>query len=234
MFRPTTLFTPAFVGGLMALAVAACVTINVYFPEAAAERAADRIIEEVWGPGQTAPGGDGDGSNDQTRYLPPAKDGARFAQQERNAPSAHVAGVAREPSRPLALTLLELLVPAAHAQSDADLDIDTPEVNALTRSMNRRFSELKPLFDAGAIGLTRDGLIEIRDRGAVPLNQRSQLSSLVSAENQDRNALYAAIARANGHPEWEDDIRRTFAQRWISRASQGWYYRTSGGAWTRK
>ena len=30
------------------LAVAGCVTINVYFPAAAAEKAADRIIDEVW------------------------------------------------------------------------------------------------------------------------------------------------------------------------------------------
>ncbi|HUP90612.1 MAG TPA: DUF1318 domain-containing protein [Solimonas sp.] len=29
--------------------VAACVTINVYFPAAAAEKTADRIIDEVWG-----------------------------------------------------------------------------------------------------------------------------------------------------------------------------------------
>jgi hypothetical protein len=28
--------------------VAGCVTINIYFPAAAAERAADRIIDEVW------------------------------------------------------------------------------------------------------------------------------------------------------------------------------------------
>ena len=28
--------------------VAGCVTINIYFPAAAAEKAADRIIEEVW------------------------------------------------------------------------------------------------------------------------------------------------------------------------------------------
>jgi hypothetical protein len=32
----------------VALAVAGCVTINIYFPAAAAERAADRIIDEVW------------------------------------------------------------------------------------------------------------------------------------------------------------------------------------------
>lgn len=28
--------------------LAACVTINVYFPAAAAEKAADKIIDEVW------------------------------------------------------------------------------------------------------------------------------------------------------------------------------------------
>ena len=30
------------------VSTAACVTINIYFPAAAAERAADRIIEEVY------------------------------------------------------------------------------------------------------------------------------------------------------------------------------------------
>jgi hypothetical protein len=30
------------------LSLAACVTINIYFPAAAAEKAADRIIDEVW------------------------------------------------------------------------------------------------------------------------------------------------------------------------------------------
>ena len=33
---------------LAAIALAGCVTINIYFPAAAAERAADRIIDEVW------------------------------------------------------------------------------------------------------------------------------------------------------------------------------------------
>jgi len=31
-----------------ALISAGCVTINIYFPAAAAEKAADRIIDEVW------------------------------------------------------------------------------------------------------------------------------------------------------------------------------------------
>ncbi len=32
----------------LALILSACVTINIYFPAAAAEKAADKIIEEVW------------------------------------------------------------------------------------------------------------------------------------------------------------------------------------------
>ena len=31
-----------------ALVLSACVTINIYFPAAAAEKAADKIIDEVW------------------------------------------------------------------------------------------------------------------------------------------------------------------------------------------
>ncbi len=31
-----------------ALAMSACVTINIYFPAAAAEKAADKLIDEIW------------------------------------------------------------------------------------------------------------------------------------------------------------------------------------------
>ena len=33
---------------VLVLSASACVTINIYFPAAAAEKAADRIIDEVW------------------------------------------------------------------------------------------------------------------------------------------------------------------------------------------
>ena len=46
--------------GLAGMALAGCVTINIYFPAAAAEAAADRIIDEVWQlqPGSTKPSGE--------------------------------------------------------------------------------------------------------------------------------------------------------------------------------
>ncbi|MDP3211328.1 MULTISPECIES: hypothetical protein [Methylotenera] len=33
---------------VLACALPACVTINIYFPAAAAEKAADKIIDDVW------------------------------------------------------------------------------------------------------------------------------------------------------------------------------------------
>lgn len=33
---------------LLALALSSCVTINIYFPAAAAQEAADKIIDDVW------------------------------------------------------------------------------------------------------------------------------------------------------------------------------------------
>jgi hypothetical protein len=50
-----------FAGAAMALVMSACVTINIYFPEAAAEKAADKIIEDVWqleGAGRNEPATD--------------------------------------------------------------------------------------------------------------------------------------------------------------------------------
>ncbi len=127
-----------------------------------------------------------------------------------------------------------LLLFAGHAWAQANLEINTPAVSALQASMQKRFAELGPLFRNGAVGLTRDGFVALRDANAVPLAQRAQVNGLVAAENQDRSALYREIARANGKPEWEGDIRATFAQRWIDKAQGGWYYQNNAGAWTRK
>jgi uncharacterized protein len=192
------------------LFAAACVTINVYFPAAQAERAADRIISDVWGTEPARPDEEPQGRLHEGDWGLGAVEAVRLA----------------------SLSALDFLVPRAEAQ--ADFDIETPEIRALTASMNARHRELKPSYDSGAIGLTADGLVDIRDRNLVPLAERNAVRQLVDAENRDRNALYRAIAVANGRPEWEADIRKTFAQRWISRAEQGWWYRTAAGNWEQK
>lgn len=131
------------------------------------------------------------------------------------------------------LVILQSLTFAAHARG-TNIEINTPAITKLKQSMQQRHGQLAPYYVSGAVGLTRDGMIAMRDANAVPLAQRQSVNALIAAENQDRNALYREIARANGHPEWEKDIRATFSQRWISLAKSGWWYQAANGSWTKK
>ena len=191
--------------------LAACVTINVYFPAAAAQEAADRIINRVYG----TEGGE----------QAPAPAPAPEAQPQPQSQRANVLVVA------IAGTLDWLISPAEAA---ANIDIQTPAIQNLTRAMEQRHGSLAPHYASGAVGMTRDGQLALRDLNAVPLRDRSRVQQLLAEENRDRAALYAEIARANGHPEWEADIRATFARRWIDNAPGGWWYQGGSGGWTQK
>jgi uncharacterized protein len=138
-------------------------------------------------------------------------------------------------SKWMRIAVLSLCLGAADvALAQANLNIDTPAVSALRQSLREGHKQLRPLYVSGAIGLTRDGNIGLRDANAIPLAQRAQVNALIAQANRDRSALYREIARANGKPEWENEIRATFAQRWIERAPAGWYYQNPSGAWVQK
>ena len=98
----------------------------------------------------------------------------------------------------------------------------------------RQRQHLNAWFDAGAIGFSNDGFVSIRDRAAVPLNERRSLEAVVAEENRERAAVYREIAVANGHPEWEGDIQKTFAAEWARNARPGWYFQDASGNWQQK
>jgi len=131
----------------------------------------------------------------------------------------------------LSVTVLALLTTQVHAA--ADLNVNTPAVAGVKASMQSRHQLLLPHYQSGAVGLTADGFVAVKDAGLVPLSQRSAFAALVKDENADRAKLYQGIAAANGHPEWEGEIQRTFAQRWIDRAQAGWLVQRDG-QWVRK
>jgi len=185
----------------LVMTLAACVTINVYFPEAAAERAADRFIQDVLG------------EDEGVRDSGSAESG--------------------QPST-LGFHWADLFVARAWAQSP-NINVDTPQVQAIKARMAERHRQhLAAWYEAGAIGLSNDGLVEIRDRSAIGLSERRNLERVVGEENADRRAVYREIAVANGHPEWEDEIRQTFARQWIANARNGWIYQAADGNWMRK
>lgn len=176
--------------GLMSLMLAACVTVNVYFPEAEIEDAAKEFVDEVIG--------------DQPQASVPQTMNWRMAI-------------------------------ATQAFAAADLTIQSPAIKAIQSRMATRFQDkLATHFDSGALGFKRDGTIEIRDLAKVSLSERSALKQLVAEDNRDRDAVYREIAVANEHPEWEPEIRTTFAEQWIAQARKGWYFQAADGSWTQK
>ena len=186
------------------LFVAACVTINVYFPAEAAEKAADRIIRDVYG-------------EQPLETETPVEPQSRI--QPRELPSA-------------ATVLLDWFI--SPAQANADISVNTPAIQQLKASMEQRHQKLAPYYKSGAIGMTNNGEIVMRDQKLVPMKDRNAVKGLVSKENRDRSALYKEIANANGHPEWEAEIRSTFAKRWVGNAPAGWWYQNKQGAWKQK
>ena len=199
---------------LMSLLVAACVTINVYFPAAAADKAADQFIQDVTkGGASTTP---------PQSYLVPAQPAGQ---------DVFVAALADAVGN-----VLDALVPAANAQdADAALNVSSPAVTRIKQSMAARFGELEKFFASGAVGLTNNGMIDVRDINAVALPDRATVKRLVAEDNADRSQLYAEIAKASNHPEWEADIKKSFARRWVATgAKSGWYYQDDGGSWKQK
>jgi uncharacterized protein YdbL (DUF1318 family) len=179
--------------------VSACVTVNIYFPAAAVERAADQIVKETWG---------------EPEKIPPK-------------PQSRVFDV------PFHLTSLGF-VGEAQAQ-EADINISNPAIRALKESIKTRSDAIKPFMDRGNIGIGRDGLLAIRTTDGLNLKERAETKQLIDAENRDREALYAEIAKANNiSKDSIPKIKTIFAKSWIEQARPGWWIEDIQGNWKRK
>ena len=194
------------------LLLSACVTINVYFPAAEAKEAAKEFVEKVIN------------EADKVEVKQPPAGGGGMAMLERRIES-DLSGF-----DPWVL----VGIGSARAQSAPDISIKTPAIQAIQSRMESRFNgSLRAGFDSGALGFTSDGLITVRDASKVELKDRVALNSAVADDNRDRKAVYREVAGANGHPEWEEQIRGVFAKQWIASAKAGWWYQ-SGGSWKQK
>ena len=194
-----------------ALALTACVTINVYFPAAEAREAAKEFVDKVIGedaqPSTPAPA---------PAPAPADQDGGGGGMALRFDP------------------LVLLGIGTAHAQGTPDITIKTPAIQAIQSRMASRFdATLRQHFDSGALGFTGDGEIAVRDASKIALPDRVKVNQAVADQNRDARAVYREIAVANKHPEWESQIRDVFAKQWVASAKAGWWYQ-SGGSWKQK
>ena len=202
-----------------AVMVTACVTINVYFPAAEAREAAREFVDKVIG-----------------EENAPAPAGGEIMEGDKQGGPSAMFNTTQSSLRQLAsrVDLYTVLgIGSAHAQSP-DISIKTPAIQAIQARMATRFNtSLRAGFDAGALGFASDGTIVVRDAAKLPLKDRASIQQSVAEDNRDRNAVYREVAVANGHPEWEAQIRDVFAQQWAASARSGWWYQ-SGGSWKQK
>ena len=189
--------------------VAACVTINVYFPAAEMESAAEKIVKEALKDDESTDNGAGE--NDQSHW--------------RSVPSE---------SAWAAINPINWLIGTAQAQS-VDITSSSPAINALTQKINDRYNQsMKAYLNQQVIGFGNDGFVAVINDSALGLKDRQQLKKLVLDENRDRTALYREVAIANAHPEWEDQVRQAFVKKWIEGAKAGWKYQNANGQWVSK
>jgi uncharacterized protein YdbL (DUF1318 family) len=189
---------------MSALFLTACVTINIYFPAAAAEKVADEIIQDIQSSEPEKP----------QSQLMPVSDLAQW----------------QISFYQLLDQTISLFITPAHAE--ANLSVDSADIRRIRASMRNRFSSLKRFYQQGIIGIKFDGLLTTR--GNVALKDRNKVNKLIQAENTDRINLYHAIAKANDHPEWFNQIKATFALSWVDNAQSGWWYQASNGHWKQK
>lgn len=200
-------FSPSLAGVVVlvgTLVLAACVTINVYFPAAEAQEAAKEFVDKVIG-------------DDAKPADAPKPEGQNPSAWQR-----------------LRADPMSLFINSAYAQS-VDITIRTPAIKAIQDRMAARFQgALEPHFDSGALGFGKDGTIVVRDASKIALKDRVGVNQAVAEDNRDRNAVYREVAVANNHPEWEGQIRETFAKQWVASAHAGWWYQAGDGSWKQK
>jgi len=195
MRKQYALGTAAAVGLVFVLA---CITVNIYFPEATVKQAAAEIVEEI-----------------------------RKDDIQKKAPQAGLEMPALREAPSFSF------VPAAYAQEATS--VSTPAIRALKDSMKSRFLLLKPYFDAGNIGESNKGMLEVRDEAGLNLQAKAALRNLVKDENGDRTKLYAEVAQAlKIEASQIEKIQKIFADEWAKSAMAGWWIQQEDGTWVKK
>jgi uncharacterized protein YdbL (DUF1318 family) len=131
------------------------------------------------------------------------------------------------------LNPLNWFISSAHAE--VNINISSPAISEITARMKDRYDlDLKHYLDAGVIGFSNLGFIEVLNEKELDLKDRQKLKKLVADENRDRKALYRELAVANGHPEWEQEIQNVFVKQWHQQAHSGWMFQSTEGSWSSK
>jgi uncharacterized protein YdbL (DUF1318 family) len=213
-----TLFT---LSGLAALFVIACVTINVYFPEAAIKDISEQIEAEVaQKAAEAAAAAQAEGEADAgagAAVVPPAADGEAV---------------------PNSAGLFDLLlgVTPAYADEVSSPEITNPAIRRIIDSRAARLPAIRKFKNKGVIGEGNDALLTPRDLQSITdLKQRAEVQRLIRDENMDREELFKEIAAAKKVDLSQlARIKETYAATLRNDAAAGDWIQLPNGQWQQK
>lgn len=202
------------------LALAACVTINVYFPEAAIKDLSKQIEQEV----------------QRQAAREAAQPGKATPPAQQQAPPAPQAERPRGPNAGAGLFDALFGVTPAYAQAVPQPEVSNPAIRKIIDSRAARVAEINKYKASGVLGENNKGLLEARALDTLPdLKARAEVQRLVKAENTDRDQLYREIAAAKGvDPSQLDKVRETYAVTLRENAKAGEWIQMPDGAWKQK
>lgn len=126
---------------------------------------------------------------------------------------------------------------AALAADAIRYDINDPMTVVIKHSMLQRTSRLVKFYEPGVIGLAKNGDLAIADASRLgKIATRQIVEKLIDADNSDRQAYIAAIARANGRKDDAGiaEVRAGLRQRWAAEMKSGWMVQDDKGNWAKK
>jgi len=193
---------------IFATLFAACVTVNVHFPESSVQRAADDYVRELYQAkekGTTKPGGDS---------APTEKKDSKSSPQSRH---------------------FELNLLGTPALAASDFKVDSEKAREILSRQKTRINDIDKYKASGVLGESRDGLLFIKDSKKLKKLETKKVDSILTEENKDREALYLEIVESNGSnrvlPEL---VRKTFSRSLQNLSPAGTWIEDETGAWSKK
>ncbi|WP_298433993.1 DUF1318 domain-containing protein [Geobacter sp.] len=204
------------------LAACAIITVNVYFPEKAVKEAYKSLDEMLLKRGEEKPTAEPKPAEEPKGEE--AKPQSRLFDQLPRVSLVSEAWAAENYADDLAVELSSM-----------------PDVLKAYDEMSSRLPRLRALFDAGAIGVNSQGLIEARDKGKVAPPDEA----LIKAENASRKVVVTGMAKAilklNKQKESRAAINQvlpkaaaTYAEIKREEAKPGWWVQLQNGRWVQK
>lgn len=229
------------IAAALCVVVSGCIEIpiTVYWPEKELEDAADHIVGEV-----RAEIAESDGTDIPSAATGPFFESIEIFDKEifeavypvSNSPETRPENFLRRfGNARFHLTGTAFAAEKKDAKSDVKLNVSTPKIKKIKKTLKVRQKKLLPWFQKSVLGEGHDGYIVIREKDGLALKEKRAVNSLVKTENRDRKELYGTIAAENGISKGRiKHIGVLFGKSWHKSCKPGWWIEPKKGRWEKK